>query len=243
MCAKRLPTRTQIHVLERKFRAYNPGFGADVVDFKAHVGERETFGENLENLQEAYPGFDWEASDRRPDPYGDQEAEYVRESARGLGLSVVKGGRLRSLERKERELDQTIARLRALDLEFDRALEGGREPIVRKGRAPSSRVLLSGLESKFSRLRRPPRSPRKTRHPPGALGGLRSKPAPAPRAPRRQSRISRRGSRKRARDYGDDPGTRGGKERRIINWRQPWEARHARGLGLDRRFRFYPSRK
>lgn len=56
---RRLPTTLQLDFAERKCRKLNPDVDCEQIDFRAEIDDTLTYGENLSNLQENYPQFNW----------------------------------------------------------------------------------------------------------------------------------------------------------------------------------------
>jgi len=108
------------HALHR-FERLNPDVDPSEIDFKAVIGGKESYRENIESFKEEYPQHRWNEGPS-PDEYGDIMASQAREELDSWGYDVIKKRRIGQLLRKEKELDITLGKLRRQEKELNTLL-------------------------------------------------------------------------------------------------------------------------
>lgn len=108
------------HALHR-FKRLNPDVDPSEIDFKAVIGRKESYRENVESFKEEYPQHRWDEGPS-PNEYGDIMASQARGELDPWGYDVIKKRRIGQLLRKEKELDRTLKKLKRQEQELNKLL-------------------------------------------------------------------------------------------------------------------------
>ena len=116
--ARKLPVALQIQKLEDRCYKFNPEGDCTLIDFDHVVDKTLTYSENLSNLKSEYPGFEWEKPEEPPvKAYEEMVIEGLRAEAEPYSYDIIKGYKVKALERKARKLAKTETALEECKVE------------------------------------------------------------------------------------------------------------------------------